>query len=114
MGILIKPSSGSLRRTSGSGLDEAQLAELHRKIDIDQSGTISLEEFSQAIPKFIRARAECCASELGDDHALAMERGMERVRGTAEDSDEEEVPEDLKHEDPYKERRRILMRASAR
>lgn len=102
----------------GERLTESELQDLHNEIDADRSGTVSLEEFSLAIPKFIRMRAAQGASPGGlavarPNGASAVEEGgvspEPEILDAHEDSDEEEVPEDLKHDDPKTERRRILM-----
>lgn len=105
----------------GERLTESELQDLHNEIDADRSGTVSLEEFSHAIPKFIRMRAAQGATPGGlagvaqqNGYAVTEEGGVPaepEILDAHEDSDEEEVPEDLKHDDPKTERRRILMRS---
>ncbi len=64
----------------GERLDDAQLDELQREIDADQSTTISLEEFSHAIPKFVRARAALVTPEFSNDFTGGEDGGMRRRR----------------------------------
>lgn len=96
----------------GERLSDEDLITLFELIDGDKNGDVSFEEFVGAIPKFIRHRHGASASSLFEPlKDLEESRPLDGPHGTHEDSDEEEVPHDLRHKDPQTERRRILMRS---
>lgn len=88
----------------GERLTERELQNLLARMDTDESGTISFDEFTHAMREFIQKRASQSPSRSADMASVP-------TPGLHEDSDEEEVPEDLKHPDPRTERLRILIRS---
>lgn len=115
-GVIDSTELQHLMTDLGERLTEEELHKLHTWIDADKNGNITQHEFMRAIPNFIRHRtiqeplsppsAEPIMSNMEEGHV-----GTGEPTGYHEDSDEEDVPDDLQHDDPSTQLRRILMRA---
>lgn len=107
----------------GERLDYKEMQYLKEWIDCDDDGKISLDEFMNAIPKWIRHRtARTPLSPLPLNPIASMEEvetqlssviatSTEGPAQMGDSEEEEEVPEDLRSDDPATEKRKILVRS---
>lgn len=108
----------SLMMDLGEHPSEARLAELVQTMDDDNSGTIEFEEFVAAMPGYIRsvnaglpaAESPPIADEAGTGNGENGPSGEGEVDGEEE---EEEVPHDLRSDDPDKQIQNVLKRSFA-
>lgn len=109
-------------RDLGEKLNPEEIQSCMDDMDLDNSGTIDFEEFSAAIPRFIKKRAfqidnvSALNGFVADTEAqIEKDAGNAQLDGTqdAEDDyeEEEEVPEDLQHKDPQVQIRRVMIRS---
>lgn len=115
-GCISSGEFNSLMMDLGEHLSHEELTSLVTKIDSNSSGTIDFEEFATAMPDYIRS---VNAKERSDRAAessplpIADENGGESPTGVAgaNEEEEEEVPQDLRHGDPKTQIRNVLRRS---
>lgn len=109
----------SVMRDMGEKLSSDELRTMFEKMDSDKDGKIQLEEFVDAMPKFIISRGRgpdlnavgiANANQESASAARSSPNGEDDCIDN-EDEDEEDVPEDLRHRDPDTQLKRVKRRA---
>jgi Ca2+/Na+ antiporter len=110
----------SLMLDLGEHPTAAGLADLVKRMDADESGTIDFNEFVTAMPGYIRgvsagagARSPAAAAAATPPPLAAEDGGNGGSAGEADDEEEEDVPHDLRHDDPKTQLRNIMRRSFA-
>lgn len=107
-----------LMRDLGERVSPEELAEMYAAMDDDSDGVITLDEFLQFMPGFIRQRMEGGKSSQTEGADGVMSAAVES--GTSadgidlentEEEEEEEVPDDLRDEDPKTQINKVMKRA---
>lgn len=107
----------SLMMDLGEHPSEERLEELVQTMDEDNSGTIEFDEFITAMPDYVRSvsAGNGGSSPSGDAPPIADEAGKDGSSNSEgeEGDDEEEVPHDLRSDDPDTQIRNVLRRSCA-
>lgn len=102
----------NLMRDLGEVLSVEDVKQLHDDMDVDSNGKIELEEFIENMPRFIISRST--KRNNSADGIEGMEEG--NLSGGFEiendqEEEEEEVPHDLRHDDPDTQIKNVMRRS---
>jgi len=110
----------ALMLTLNERVSKEDLADLYKKLDKNQSGTIDFEEFCDVMPSYIMSRAHVIRKKTSRAAESAAQAGHaptpageeNRTVIDAEDEEEvEDVPEELQDKDPQRQLRKIMTRS---
>lgn len=118
-GCINSAELNSLMMDLGEHLGPKELTDLVEKMDSNSSGTIDFQEFTAAMPDYIRSvnarpNGGAAPSPRFDSHSpLANESASPGPSVEEDEEEEEECPHDLRHDDPATQIRNVLWRSSA-